>query len=291
MCRGDGETAVERGENGELVEIECPGQDCPWYEKKHCRHVMNLQFIIPQLISEGIFQIDTSSYHSIINFNSSWEYVRALTGGKISMIPLILRLVPKEVSPDGKKKIVHVLELKLAQRMGLADLQALAEGQAPRAELPPADESGETGYLYPKDARPKPPRPSGAAPDNVVLDESLEGDLEVAEEAAEGEVVSDELGNQIEDLCAALNLTPAQRELRWKKAGGDKQVMVDLLTEQYEKESNVKPLRRGRGQQNKNAAQAGERGQADQPRAASDDKKPTTSAASKKQGSKPMTFF
>lgn len=273
ICRGDGETAMCRNDDGELEEIECPGQDCEWYQKKHCRHVMNLQFIIPQLISEGVWQVDTSSYHSIINFNSSWDYIKALTAGKIAMVPLVLRLIPKEVSPDGRKKVVYVLELKLAERMSLAELQAIAQGQSPRAELPPADESGEADYFYPRDVRPpKPAEPPKPAP---VISGELKGDLELPE--------PDQLDNQIEDLCACLELTQAQRELRWRRCAGDKQAMVDLLNQEYEDRDKKNPPRRGRGQKDKNAADAGESGQAENPRADSDDDGPASPAASKKQ--------
>jgi hypothetical protein len=285
ICRGDGETAVMRNDEGELVEIDCPGQDCPWYEKKHCRHVMNLQFVIPQLVSEGIFQIDTSSYHSIVNFNSSWHFVKALTGGRIAMVPLVLRIIPKEVNPDGKKKVVYVLELKLAQRMGLNDLQAIVEGQAPRAELPAADETSEKDYFYPKEVRDRPPAPESQA--EIIVSEDLQGDLEVAE----AEDVPDELDNQIEDLCASLGLTQGQRELRWRKVEGDKQAMVDLLNQEYEEKGEKKSPRRGRGQQNKDAASAGESGQAEKPRAASDDNGPATPAASNKMTPSAKSFF
>jgi len=283
-CKGDGNVATrivmrknpETGElepTGEMEEVECLGQDCEYYQKKHCRHVMNLMFIIPQLLCEGVFQLDTSSFHSIVNFNSSWHFVAELTHGKVAMIPLVLRLVPKEVSPDGRKKVVYVLEIKLARGMTLPELQAIAEGHAPRAELPAPDESGEADHFYPREVRP------GA--DDIKLDESLEGDLEVAEgEIVDDDEAPDELDNKIEDLCAALELTEAQKTLFWKRVEGDKRAMADLLTEQYEEKSNVKTLRRGRGQNKKDAAQTGEHGQAELPRADSDEKKPTTPAAS-----------
>lgn len=215
VCRGDGETAICRTETGELAEIECPGRECEWYQQKHCRHVMNLQFVIPELVSEGVWQIDTSSYHSIVNFNSSWDYIRALTGGRIAMIPLRLRLVPKEVSPDGRKKVVHVLELRLAERMGLDRLRALASGTEPaKAAIPEPDISDEREYFYPREVR---------------ADKDDFDDLEPAPGFAE----VDDLDGRIADLEAALGLTRAQMSLRWRKVGGDKAAMVELLEKEY----------------------------------------------------------
>jgi hypothetical protein len=219
VCRGDGEMAVCRTESGELEEIECLGQDCEWYQKKHCRHVLNLMFIIPQLISEGCWQLDTSSFHSIVNFNSSWEYVQALTGGKVAMVPLVLRVVPKEVSPDGKKKVVHVLEIKLAQRLSLEDLRGLGAGAVPVAALPAPNCESEPEHFYPKEVRPEP----------VEISPDLAGDLEARPEMAE----PDGLDSQIADLTAALGLTSAQLALRWKKVEGDKAAMADLLADEY----------------------------------------------------------
>ena len=131
LCRGDGETAIcavvakdpktgKMAPTGELEEIECSGRDCEHYQSKHCRHTMNLMFILEQVVDGGVFQLDTSSFHSIVNFNSSWDYIRALTGGRIAMVPLKLRLIPKEVTPPSGKKLVYVLELCLAERMSLS---------------------------------------------------------------------------------------------------------------------------------------------------------------------------
>jgi hypothetical protein len=229
VCRGDGETALCRTESGELEEIECPGQDCEWYQKKHCRHVMNLLFIIPQLASEGVFQLDTSSFHSIVNFNSAWDYVRALTGGRIAMVPLVLRIIPKEVSPEGKKKVVHVLDIKLAQRVGLDELRQMATRTAPVVALPEPDCSTEPEYFYPPEVRDQEPE---ASPD-------LSGDLEGPEQE---EV--DELDTQIADLQAMLGYTQAQMAIRWRKAGGEKEAMVALLTEEYEGKPRKQPAPR-----------------------------------------------
>ena len=134
MCRGDGETAIRlidsatkrgaegtgeiRGElpNAQAVNVEwledqpCLGQACQYYKKKQCREVMMLQFLLPTVPGLGIWQLDTSSYYSIMNVNATLEIVRSVFG-RIAGIPLILSLVPMDVAPDGRKKTIRVLSL------------------------------------------------------------------------------------------------------------------------------------------------------------------------------------
>lgn len=243
LCKGDGITAIravmiedpETGKpvpTGELEEIECPGRDCEYYQSKHCRHVMCLQVIIPQLVSEGVFQIDTSSFHSIVNFNSSWRYISSLTRGQVAMIPLLLRLVPKEVSPDGRKKVVHVLELKLAERMGLEELQQLAASQMQPLALPAPDENDARGYFYPDVIEEEP-----AEGEIVEISEDLAGDLEEKPDPDE----PDQLDQQIADLQAALGYNQAKMAMRWNRVQGDKEAMLELLTAEYEEGNGNAP--------------------------------------------------
>ena len=112
LCKGDGESAVEIDrETGEIKEIECNPILCEWAAKKHCRPVGTLQFLLVKVPGLGAWQIDTSSYHSIVNLNSAIDFIRSLTGGRIAMIPLKLIIRPQEVQVEGKKKIVYVLDL------------------------------------------------------------------------------------------------------------------------------------------------------------------------------------
>lgn len=237
LCKGNGISAIravtvtdkETGKaapTGELEEVECPGRDCEHYQSKQCRHVMCLQVVIPQLASEGVFQIDTSSFHSIINFNSSWRYISSLTHGQVAGIPLLLRIVPKEVSPDGRKKVVHVLELKLAHKMSLEEIRQLAASQAQPLALPAPDENDAKSYFFPD------------VPDD---EEPAEGEVvEIAEDLA-GDIEPDALDQQIADLQAALGYNQAKMTMRWQKVGGDKQAMLELLTAEYGENGSKQP--------------------------------------------------
>jgi hypothetical protein len=122
VCRGDGEKAIAQvdlqtgeiatrdSEHTILKEVTCDPENCPAYKAKQCRPLMTLQFLLPEVPGAlGVYQLDTSSRNSIININSTLELVKAC--GRVRMIPLILKLVPLEVQPEGKKKTVHVLQL------------------------------------------------------------------------------------------------------------------------------------------------------------------------------------
>lgn len=149
ICRGDGESALARidvstGEiaakdaiNTELKEITCRPDDCPYYERGQCKKVMNLQFLLPDCPGFGVYQLDTSSFNSIVNINSTLKLIRGICG-RLSMIPLSLKLVEQEVQPEGRKKTVRVLNLSAPY--SLTEIQRYA--RLPAAEsliLPPPD--------------------------------------------------------------------------------------------------------------------------------------------------------
>lgn len=234
VCKGDGVTAsMVNQETGEFEEITCPGLECDWFEpKKHCRHVMNLQFLLPDFISDGVWQLDTTSFFSIVNFNGSWDFIRTLTGGKIAMIPLLLRVVPKECSPGGKKKIVHVLELKLAQRYSLNELQAITAGTpAPVAALPEPDMSTEPEHFYPPEVR-----------DPVACEDLPDTDDEVVD-GLQAQMEPDEIDLDIIALFDELNLTTGQREAARRKYPDRQELLARLVSERDKGKSNVRELR------------------------------------------------
>lgn len=162
VCRGDGETSVAKidvrtGEiagkesvETELKEITCNPAKCAHYQKVQCRRVMNLQFLLPDCPGFGVYQLDTSSFYSIVNVNSSLELIRG-TCGRLSMIPLSLKLVEQEVQPEGKKKTVRVLSLTAPY--SLVEIQKYAQ-------IPP----GQVLLL---------PPPDNEAPDDLFPDEVL----------------------------------------------------------------------------------------------------------------------
>lgn len=163
ICKGDGQMAdrtldkltgaLANRETKETVrrEISCPGPNCPEFQKKQCRPIMNLQFLLPQVPGLGVWQLDTSSFYSTVNINSSIELIRGICG-RIAMIPLALSLKPTEVTPEGgTKKTVHILHLGSAAT--LADIQKAALLPPAKALLPapePPEEEGAPEDLYPE---------------------------------------------------------------------------------------------------------------------------------------------
>jgi hypothetical protein len=154
VCRGDGEKAIAQvdiktgeiasrdSEHTTLKEVPCDREKCPAYQAKQCRPVMTLQFLMPDVPGAlGVYQIDTSSFNSIVNINSSLELIKAC--GRVSMIPLILKLVPQQVQPDGKKKTVRVLELvspfTFTELLRMTGRTARDIFLLPAAEEPPDD--------------------------------------------------------------------------------------------------------------------------------------------------------
>ncbi|GAH63768.1 unnamed protein product, partial [marine sediment metagenome] len=135
ICKGDGRVATRKIdiETGDIArhttqewvfkEWSCDPDTCEQYQEKQCRRVMNLLFFMPDVPGFGVWQLDTTSFYSIININSCVDLIRRICG-RISFIPLNLSLEPLEVTPPGlKKKTVHILAIR--SDVKLADIQKL----------------------------------------------------------------------------------------------------------------------------------------------------------------------
>jgi len=160
ICKGDGETAMmlvdkETGalanrdsKETELKEVSCDPNDCPSYRDKQCRRVMNLQFLLPEVEGFGVWQLDTSSFYSIVNINSALSLLKNIIG-KISMIPLKLKLIEQDVQPEGKKKKVHVLSLETPY--SFAEIAQYAQMSPMQVFLPPPEVEEAPEDLFPEE--------------------------------------------------------------------------------------------------------------------------------------------
>lgn len=153
ICRGNGNTAIASSSIGgtNLKEIQCNPLSCNSYRQGSCRRVMNLQFILADCPRFGVYQLDTSSYHSMVNINSSLELARHIFG-RLYLIPFSLLLVGKEVHPEGHSKIAQVLSLVPTLSME----ETLKYAQMPPEQalvFPPPDNEA------PDDFSPEEPKP------------------------------------------------------------------------------------------------------------------------------------
>ncbi|MBA7665165.1 hypothetical protein ES703_73234 [subsurface metagenome] len=165
VCKGDGVKAtrkidVETGDIARHTTQEwvfkdwgCDPDNCEQYLEKQCRRVMNLLFLIPDVPGLGVWQLDTTSFYSIVNVNSCVDLIKRLCG-RISFIPLTLSLEPQIVEPPGiKKKTVHILQIR--SDVKLADLQKLGLMLPERVLLPALEEEEAPGDLFPAEAKPE----------------------------------------------------------------------------------------------------------------------------------------
>ncbi len=143
VCKGDGETAerlvditkIVDEKTGELPTemdehlwpiahrdskrkdterktIICPADDCPIFQAKACKAIMNLMFIMPEVPGLGCYQLNTGSWNTMRNILDQIDFLKTALG-RIEGIPLILKRVTKTVRPreTDKPKQVYILEL------------------------------------------------------------------------------------------------------------------------------------------------------------------------------------
>jgi len=136
-CKGNGETAYVHNSvckggcrNHDTDDIwherNCP---CKLLETKQCSMVAHLLFMIPDVSIGGVYQLDTGSYHSIVDVNSGIDYVRAVmmdaTGhDKFSQIPLILSREPRKTGggETGVQQTHYTLNLRIPPDTTIAEL-------------------------------------------------------------------------------------------------------------------------------------------------------------------------
>jgi len=158
-CKGDGERAacvsredaegleiIGKSDFGQLV-VKCLGPECPYQKgpKTSCRRLACLQVLLPEL-SMGVFQLNTSSYHSIVNVNSALDWIQGLCG-RYSMIPIALRRVPQKIQHRGAMRTHYILKIDLNK--SLSELQKLGLIAPEKATLsfPEVDDRKDT-VLY-----------------------------------------------------------------------------------------------------------------------------------------------
>lgn len=145
VCKGDGERAIGTDpKTGERKEIQCKYKECPYYKKRQCKEIGNLQFYISE-IPGGVFQIDTSSFNSIVRINTDIRIIKEQNNGHIAGIPLKLALRPLQVTVNGYPKTVYILHLYQPEKRDIESVkepvkELVTEKDSAEPELPDSDD-------------------------------------------------------------------------------------------------------------------------------------------------------
>jgi len=226
LCKGDGQVATELDrDTGELREIDCDPSECAWAntEPKQCRPVGSLQVLLHRVPGLGVWQLDTSSYHSIVAINSALDFLAGVTAGKIAMIPLKLILQPKEVqvtikSNRTRKKTIYVVDLVCAQ-LNLSDLVRVAQKAQTGYLLDAPDMQRAPDDLYPRAVTDGQTPPAGEG-------EASEAD---EEDDPSTDLALDRLDRELEAAFNDLEFDQAEREQWRKRYGRNRQGLLHHL--------------------------------------------------------------
>lgn len=193
---------------GYNFELPCAGDECGWWKRDFCKANIRLFFCVQHesLNRAGCYEISTTSRHSYQNISDTFNFVRA-AAGSIAWIPFSLTLIPQEVAPDGRKKVVRVLRLEVME--GMEQLrerrrQLVAAGaiREPRALIEAPDEVPDDLYPHggagldqvfggsppPSPAEPEEPEPEPEAPPHTVVEgEAVREDMASRGDPYQGE--------------------------------------------------------------------------------------------------------
>lgn len=232
-CKGDGEIAYTWDEEkGGMKSISCP---CEKLDSGDCKQIGTLQFLLPNVPGAGVWQITTSSKNSIIDINSSIDFIKSVCG-RIRMIPLVLRRVETKTQrlENGKPKsgTHYTLQIDLAD-ISLRQLQEYAKKAPEAVLLPPPDESKDD-LLYPENGFK--PKEEEEKEKEAVIKES-EGDNDIDEKLKE---VRKKYSAMLSTYLSAgiTNLTKKEEEMVAKVDTPDKKLTLDrhiLATEYFQK--------------------------------------------------------
>ena len=129
ICEGDNETAQRRNlQAGTSEEIPC-NDDCPFRQKGDCKPTGVLKVLLYELPTFHVFEVRTSGINSIINLNTGLEMILGAFG-KLAGVPLVLSLVERTATVEGKAQTIYTLQLDVRKSI----LEMLEESGAPMLE-------------------------------------------------------------------------------------------------------------------------------------------------------------
>lgn len=180
----EGQNPMAATKNVTRANIGCPGSGydgappCPMYVLKKCAVRTFLQFAIKDVPGLGVYQMDTGSAVSTRRINGALQMAKQVLGG-IAGVPMKLQRVQQEVSPDGMKKKVWMVNLEIDTRYSLTKLLELRAGPVANALLPPVDESEvyeaveDEPLSLPEVIQPVPERVAEKQSDHLITEEQI----------------------------------------------------------------------------------------------------------------------
>lgn len=127
LCVGDGDTCRRSTASG-MQTLPCPSPDeCEVGKAGYCKPYGRLNVRIGDDDELGSFVFRTTGFNSIRTLSSRLKYLHAVSGGKLSTLPLELRLRGKSTVQSHRTPIYYV---DLTVRTGLTLAEAIASAKA-----------------------------------------------------------------------------------------------------------------------------------------------------------------
>ena len=140
LCKGDGENALapDPKNPGEMAEIACDPDTCPYALSGDCDHVGNLFILLPELVGWGVWQMNIGGWNSIVRILSLMDELEGMHKallGKPGLVGIPFKLVKKPYTAHpwvvdkktGEKKQIttntHIVDYELP-RIRIADVRA-----------------------------------------------------------------------------------------------------------------------------------------------------------------------
>lgn len=120
------ELEVEDGSGRQWVKYPCTYRECKFYKTQKCTEVATLNVIlykVPGIL--GVYSLDTGSFNSYVNIRNALMILRGMFG-KVSFIPLKLKVRMQELHPFVKGKRIKTVKPVLYIDMGDLNFEQIA---------------------------------------------------------------------------------------------------------------------------------------------------------------------
>jgi hypothetical protein len=126
LCVGNGETCKRQSEEG-ITSLLCPSPDgCPLAKGGACKPFGRLNVIIGDDDPLGSFVFRTTGFNSIRTLAARLQYFKAISGDRLSCLPLELRLRGKSTRQSHGTPIYYV-DITVRDSMTMEDMLGEAE--------------------------------------------------------------------------------------------------------------------------------------------------------------------